>query len=93
MYRGQSQMWPLLPSITRLSAILNSYENWRVLQEDLLDLRENLGYSRPRRRLQDVLLIGLYLITKNLGLCSKSIAASNRSMRQGHDNRIIYEQI
>jgi hypothetical protein len=30
-------MWPLLPSITRLSAILNGYENWRVLQDDLLD--------------------------------------------------------
>jgi hypothetical protein len=37
MYRGQSREWPLLPSISRLGSILDGYENWQVLQDDLLN--------------------------------------------------------
>lgn len=46
MYRGQAQDWPLLPHIGRYPEVLEWYENWRVLHDDLIErfLREGRPY-------------------------------------------------
>jgi hypothetical protein len=36
MYRGQSRIWPLLPSIARYHSKLEGYEDWSVFQDSLL---------------------------------------------------------
>ena len=45
MFRGQGRDWRLLPSIARLRRQLAGYENWQVLQEDLV--RRFAKYARP----------------------------------------------
>lgn len=45
MYRGQSQDWPLLPSICRYNPREHGYEHWRVFQQDLLE--RFAKYARP----------------------------------------------
>jgi hypothetical protein len=45
MFRGQSQGWPLLPSIARYSPSQKGFEHWHVFHQDLLD--RFTKYARP----------------------------------------------
>jgi hypothetical protein len=45
MFRGQSQDWPLLPSIGRRHRNLKHYSNWRVFELDLVE--RFAKYGRP----------------------------------------------
>lgn len=43
MFRGQTQDWPLVPSIGRYVNIVGTYENWRVFHEYLISQYKRLG--------------------------------------------------
>src|SRR5882757_3274773 len=43
MFRGQTQDWPLLPSIGRYPQVVLGYDNWRVFHEDIVGQFLRLG--------------------------------------------------